>query len=120
MRDSHNKLTVAVIVVVFACTALASRAVAGNNPVDEQWWPSEFGADDQAGAVNDITAEKRLAAVQLVKQGKTATLGMPYYNGMPLVPGRTFALSIPGGGTPTHGPLKWPASTLRRPSWTSC
>src|SRR5205823_199210 len=30
------------------------------------------------------------------------------YNGMPLVPGRTFALSIPGGGTPTHGPLSWP------------
>ena len=108
MRNRHNKLTIAVFVVVFACAALASHAVAGNNPVDEKWWPSEFGADDQAGAVNYITAEKRVAAAKLVKQGKTATLGMPYYNGMPLVPGRTFALSIPGGGTPTHGPLNWP------------
>src|SRR6266511_5275930 len=102
MRDSQNKLTIVVIVVVFACAALASSGVAGNNPVDEQWWPSEFGADDQAGAVKYITPEKRVAAAQLVKKGKTATLGMPYYNGMPLVPGRTYALSIPGGGVPTH------------------
>jgi len=108
MRDSQNKLTIVVIVVVFACAALASSGVAGNNPVDEQWWPSEFGADDQAGAVKYITPEKRVAAAQLVKKGKTATLGMPYYNGMPLVPGRTYALSIPGGGVPTHGPLSWP------------
>ena len=27
----------------------AAIALAGNNPVDEKWWPSEFGADDQAG-----------------------------------------------------------------------
>ena len=26
---------------------------------------------------------------------------------MPLVPDRTFALNISGGGTPTHGPLNW-------------
>ncbi len=33
-------------------------------------------------------------------------LGMPYSNHMPLVPRRTFALSIPG--MPTHGPPNWP------------
>ena len=38
------------------------------------------------------------------------TLGMPYSNHMPLVPGRTFALSIPGG--PTHGPLNWPGDNF--------
>ncbi len=43
-----------------------------------------------------------------MKQGKTATLERPDYNGMPLVPGRTYAVSIPGGGTPTHGSLNWP------------
>ncbi len=108
MHTSTHTQILAVIAVVLTLAALAGRAVAGNNPVDEPWWPSEFGADDQAGAVKYITAEKRLAAVRLVKKGKPATLGMPYYNGMPLVPGRTYALSIPGGGTPTHGPLNWP------------
>jgi len=108
MGNSRNTLTLSVIAVMFTLAIIAGSAVAGNNPVDEKWWPSEFGADDQAGAVRYISPEKRIAAAQLVKKGKTATLGMPYYNGMPLVPGRTFALSIPGGGTPTHGPLSWP------------
>ena len=35
-----------------------------------------------------------------------ATLGMPYHGRMPLFPGRTWALSIPGGGAPTHD-LPW-------------
>ena len=108
MGNSRNALTLSVIAIMFTLATIAGSAVAGNNPVDERWWPSEFGADDQAGAVKYITPEKRVAAAQLVKKGKTATLGMPYYNSMPLVPGRTFALSIPGGGTPTHGPLNWP------------
>ena len=86
----------------------AARAVAGNNPVDETWWPSEFGADDQAGAVKSITPEKRLAAVQLVKQGKPPRSGCRTTMVCPWYSGRTFALSIPGGGTPTHGPLSWP------------
>ena len=95
--------------LVGACVLamLVGTGTAGNNPADENWWPSEFGADDQAGAVKYITPEKVVQAAGLVKKGMTATLGMPYYNGMPLVPGRTFALSIPGGGTPTHGPLSW-------------
>ena len=84
----------------------AGSAFAGNNPVDEPWWPSEFGANDEMGASQYITPQKRIEAAKLVKQGKMALLGMPYSNAMPLVPGRTFALSIPGA--PTHGPLPWP------------
>ena len=120
MHNRGNTRTISIIAVICTLVALAGGAVAGNNPVDEQWWPSEFGAADQAGAVQYITPEKRLAAVRLVKQGKTATLGMPYYNGMPLVPGRTYALSIPGGGTPLMGHSTGPGSTSRRPSWTNC
>jgi len=85
---------------------LAGSAFAGNNPIDEPWWPSEFGADDEMGASQYITPQKRIDAAKLVKKGKMALLGMPYSNHMPLVPGRTFALSIPGA--PTHGPLNWP------------
>ena len=95
------RLSMIAISVLFAGSAFA-----GNNPVDEPWWPSEFGANDEMGASQYITPQKRIEAAKLVKQGKMALLGMPYSNAMPLVPGRTFALSIPG--SPTHGPLPWP------------
>jgi len=83
-----------------------ASAIAENNPVDEDWWPSEFGADDEAGATNYITPEKRIAAVGLVKQGKVATLGMPYHLRTPVFPGRLYSITIPGGGGPTHD-LAW-------------
>ena len=112
MRSLRNGPVISGVSVLFALGSMAFGVLAGNNPVDEQWWPSEFGAEDKVGAVNHITPEKRIAAAALVKKGMTATLGMPYYNGMPLVPGRTYALSIPGGGTPTHGPLNWPGDNF--------
>jgi hypothetical protein len=40
------------IALLAAGLAFGPPAVAENNPVDEQWWPTEFGADDQAGATN--------------------------------------------------------------------
>jgi len=95
-----------VAVAVFVVGALAGGVLAGNNPVDEKWWPSELGASDEQGGTKYITPQKVMDAAKLVKRGKTALLGMPYSNFMPLVPGRTFALSIPGA--PTHGPLNWP------------
>jgi kynurenine formamidase len=101
------------ILALAMALGVATSALADNNPVDEAWWPSEFGADDQAGATNYITPEKRIEAAQLVKQGKVVTLGMPYHNRVPLFPGRTFALSIPGGGTPTHD-LPWQGDNFRQ------
>ena len=73
----------------------ASSAMAGNNPVDEPWWPSVFGADDEMGASQWITAQKRVAAAKLVKQGRMALLGMPYSNHMPLVPCRYWRYRRP-------------------------
>ena len=102
--------------VVFIITCLITfgiTAKADNNPVEEQWWPSEFGADDQAGATNYISAEKRITAAQLVTQGQVATLGMPYHSRMPLFPGRIYTLSIPGGGKPTHD-LAWSGEGYRQ------
>lgn len=95
---------------VMAQALMVGGALAQNNPVAEKWWPSEFGSDDEMGGAKYITPEKRIAAAKLVKKGKMALLGMPYSNHMPLVPGRTFALSIPGA--PTHGPLNWPGDNF--------
>jgi kynurenine formamidase len=94
------------LALAVAAAFAAGAALAGNNPVDEKWWPSELGANDEMGGSGYITPQKRIEAAKLVKRGKMALLGMPYSNHMPLVPGRTFALSIPGA--PTHGPLNWP------------
>ena len=91
------------VLYVLGCACLLTNApLADNNPVDEQWWPSEFGAADQAGATNYITAPQRVAAAALVKKGEVVTLGMPYHARIPFFPGRLYSLTIPGGGTPTH------------------
>jgi kynurenine formamidase len=107
MRRTRRLLVMSAL----ASALLAGAVFAANNPADEKWWPGEFGPNDETGGANYITPQKRVEAARLVKQGKVATLGMPYSNHMPLVPGRTFALSIPSGGTPTHGPLNWPGDS---------
>ncbi len=39
-----------------------------------KWWPSKYGADDQAGALNEITPAKVVEAVRLVRQGRVYDL----------------------------------------------
>ena len=106
-----KKFRVSAMVLSLAFTATAAEAQ--NNPVDENWWPSEFGADDEAGATNWITPEKRIEAAKLVKTGRVATLGMPYHSRVPLFPGRVLSVTIPGGGGPTHD-LPWSGDGYRQ------
>lgn len=113
-RLTSREIARSLLGALLLCCGAMSSAVADNNPIDEAWWPSEFGADDQRGAVNSITPEKRLNAVKLVKQGKTLTLGMPYQNGMPIVPGRTYTLLIPGAGKPVQGPMRWQGDAFKQ------
>ncbi len=109
MKTRH----ICILVAAAFGSAVAFSAQAGNNPVEENWWPSEFGPDDEAGATNYITPEKRMAAAQLVKTGRVATLGMPYHNTTPLFPGRVLSLTIPSGGGPTHD-LAWSGDSYRQ------
>jgi len=69
----------------------------------EKWWPSKWGADDQAGASNHITPAKVLDAAKWIKDGKIYKLGHDYEASMPLFGKRVFTLRIPGG--PTGGPF---------------
>ena len=55
-----------------------------------QWWPSKYGADDQAGALNEITPAKVLEAVRLVRQGRIYDLAHVLHQDIPAFPGRTF------------------------------
>ena len=82
-------------------SARQSAATAAAPPA--QWWPSRWGAGDQAGASNWITPEKVLDAAKLIRDGKIYRLGRVYEAGMPLFGTRTFSLTIPGG--PTGGPF---------------
>ena len=54
------------------------------------WWPSKYGADDQAGALNEITPAKVLEAVRLVRQGRVYDLAHVLHQDIPAFPGRTF------------------------------
>jgi hypothetical protein len=52
--------------------------------------PSRWGADDQAGALNEITPAKVLEAVGLVRRGEVHDLAHVLQADMPAFPGRTF------------------------------
>ena len=54
------------------------------------WWPSRYGADDEAGALNEITPEKVLSAVRLVRSGTVFDLAHVLHADIPAFPGRTF------------------------------
>ena len=64
-------------------------------PIGPKWWPSKWGADDQRGAANLMTAEKVLEATRSIKTGKVYQLGRVYERDMPTFPHRTFRLTIP-------------------------
>ena len=69
----------------------------------EKWWPSRWGADDEAGSTNWITPAKVLDAAKWIRDGKIYKIGRVYEPGMPLFGARAFSLRIPGG--PTGGPF---------------
>jgi kynurenine formamidase len=65
-------------------------------PIGRRWWPSQWGAEDQRGAANRLTAEKVLQAKELIRDGKVYQLGRIYEFGMPLPGKRHYSLTIPG------------------------
>jgi hypothetical protein len=81
----------------------AAQAQDGATPVGAKWWPSRFGAEDQAGASNLITPEKILDALKLIRRGKVYEIGRVYESSMPKFGERAFTLRIPGN--PSGGPL---------------
>ncbi len=88
--------------VTMALNGGAAFAV-NDEPLTDNWAPSEWGADDMAGAVNRTTPAMVIKAAGLVKQGKVATLGKIYAGDAPAFGSRGWRLTIPG--LPTGGPF---------------
>ena len=83
---------------------LYAAAPSPETPIGARWWPSEWGADDQRGAANRLTAGHVQEASRLIRDGKVYQLGRRYEHGMPMPPGkRHYSLTIPG--SPTGGPF---------------
>jgi len=70
--------------------------VDAQTPAGPEWWPSEWGPDDQRGAANRITPASVAAAASLITEGRIYELGRRYEIGMPLFGNRHFSLTIPG------------------------
>jgi kynurenine formamidase len=54
------------------------------------WWPSRYGADDEAGALNEITPGGVAGAAALVRHGRVYDLSHVLDAQAPAFPGRTF------------------------------
>src|SRR5919197_5165660 len=54
------------------------------------WWPSKWGAQDEAGASNHITPAKVMETAKWIRAGKVYKIGRVYESGMPLFGARAF------------------------------
>ncbi len=83
MPDStRSMMLVALLIATLTSAALATAASAADAGM-RQWtkgtgWGWVWGPNDEVGALNEMTDASRLAALGLVKQGKTYDLGVPY------------------------------------------
>jgi kynurenine formamidase len=69
------------------------------------WWPSRYGADDEAGALNELHADGVISAARLVRAGRVYDLAHVLHMDVPAFEGRAFcqeldpAQKVPG----SHG-----------------
>jgi kynurenine formamidase len=54
------------------------------------WYPSRYGADDEAGALNEITPANVVRAASLVREGRVFDLAHVLDDRVPAFPGRSF------------------------------
>ena len=69
------------------------------------WWPSRYGADDQAGALNEIGPDNVVGAARLVQTGRVYDLAHVLHMDVPAFEGRMFCqeLDAPESVPGPHG-----------------
>ena len=66
MRMNRHAAVLVALILVFPG---GTRVAGASDYTRQQWWPSEWGADDQLGALNRLTPAKVLEATQLITTG---------------------------------------------------
>jgi kynurenine formamidase len=62
--------------------------------MNDRWWPSPFGPDDELGMLNHIDDAKRAEAIGLVRAGRLYDLGRVLDERIPVFPGRYFKQTL--------------------------
>ncbi len=93
-----NKLAAA-----FLASALLGSLSMGSAFAYEKCHKSKWGANDQIGALNNITKDNVLAASKLIKQGKTMRMGIETSPKTPAFPPRSYSITIVRPGQDYEG-----------------
>lgn len=87
-----------------ALVATAAGATINASADEANWYPSKYGADDEIGSLNMLSAAKVKQAAKLIKTGKTYSLGVVTGSKSPAYPPRQYSMTIlqldDGMGTP--------------------
>jgi hypothetical protein len=96
-----RSLIVSAGLVAFAFSPAAAQDGGMKKWVKGKGWGWVWGPQDEVGALNEMTDASRLAALQLVKQGKAYDLGLPYdrmsYKWPGHSPGEVISFRSPAG-----------------------
>src|ERR1700721_264584 len=87
---THGKFALAPITAAQADTTSMPKLS------DQKWWPSKWGADDQAGASNHITPAKVLETAKWIKDGKIYHHGHDYESSRPLFGNLVDIMAVKG------------------------
>lgn len=90
--------------------AILLAAVSTGASAENDCKPSRWGADDEIGSANLITAESVLAASELITTGKTYSLGITIDSSTPAFPPRGLMLQVVQPNQ-QHGRVAFPNST---------
>ena len=115
-------------IVVGAGTLLSADERGGPAAAMKQWklgkgWGWVWGKDDEVGSLNEMTDASRLAAMQLVKQGKSYDMGVAYdrtsYKWPGHSPGEIISFRTPEG-VKRQGDLDFVKTDGSGTGWHSC
>jgi hypothetical protein len=83
------------VVPIRGCCGSRSRSLLGPHLAQEtSWCKSKYGANDEIGAANLLSAQGVLEAAKLIKTGKTYALGVETNKTTPAYPPRTWNMII--------------------------
>jgi len=91
------------IAAVLFSTAVLGTLTMGSALAYEKCHKSKWGANDQIGALNNITKDNVLAASKLIKQGKTMRMGIETSAKTPAFPPRSYSITIVRPGQDYEG-----------------